>query len=195
MEKKTSKINTTAKKAQETSRRPRKKQCTYESGSYRQKIASDFLFMPWPANKKFFDRLAEDYLEWALNLAAKVRSKEFDPAENLHSLTVGEFFEQAGIPDVTFRSWLKQDDAAVLNEAHHTVKNILGRLRESMALFNKADAVHIRTTLGNYSQEYRDEREWLSKLADSNHAAKGTITILTTPIPNSSEVPHLKDSQ
>lgn len=147
----------------------------YNKGTYREKSASDFLFFPWPANKKFFDKLAEEYLFWALDLCDKIKSEEFDPAKNWHSLTYGEFCQQKGIPDPTFRGWLDKEDAFLLNHVHKTVKNILGRLREHMALFDKANANHIRNTLGQYSQEYRDEREWLSKLQNSQNDASNVV--------------------
>lgn len=154
-----------------------KKKGNYESGVYRKKCAADFLFFPWPANKKFFDRLAEDYLQWALTLSEKISSGQFDPNVKCHSLTPGEFLQESGIPDQTFRTWLKKDDALLLNEVHQTVKNILGRIRENLALFDKANANHIRATLGFYSQEYKEEREWLSKIANNNDDSLKSVTL------------------
>lgn len=153
-----------------------KKRSKKDLGPYREKYASDFLFMPWPPNKKFFDKLAEDYLNWALDLSRKIRSGELDPSEKLHSLTTGHFLEEAGIPDSTFDDWLQMDDSLLLRKSHQTVKRILGRIREGLALFEKADATHIRATLGRYSNEYKEEREWLANLSNE-HNTLGNVVV------------------
>lgn len=170
--------NSTAVKKAQGPRRAKKKQSSYESGAYKIKYAADFLFMPWPVNKHFLDKLAEDYLNWAVTLAHKINTNEIDPKNTWHSLTKRQFLYENGIPSATFALWLKREDAEMLRVAHEEVIGILGCLREAAALWDRGNASHIRNTLGQYSEEYRKEREWLSRLSPSEDGEKSRSTII-----------------
>lgn len=149
---------------------PRKK------GSYIKKYEENFFFMTCPPNKKFFNKLAEDYLNWALELAEQIYSGELDPSKTWHPLTVEYFVVSNGFPLKTWDNWLNSQEAEELRKAHEQVITLLGNLREAAAMWNKGNAGHIAKTLAHYSKVYRQEQERLSAL-NNPEDTKGRLVI------------------
>jgi hypothetical protein len=101
-----------------------------------------------PVSELFLDRLGEDLLLWA---------------KQETSLNLGDFFNAKHIYPTTYARWRKVHP--FFDERVHLAKFMLGVRRERGAILKKYDSGIIRESMPMYDPEWKELKEWATKLA------------------------------
>jgi hypothetical protein len=132
-----------------------------------------------PMSIKGLEKMAQELVIWA--------------KEDANALKVSQFYLDKGINTNTWAKWCNDYD--FFREAHGYAKMIIGNRREAGAVNNKFNAGIVSYTMPIYDPEWKEETVRRASLKDGSNEAKTTITVLTSPIPNSYLVPERKKDE
>jgi len=113
-----------------------------------------------PVRKEFIIQVAKDLIEWAAN--------------DETALAIRLFHANQGIRQCTLDKWAKR--TPFLAEAIDFAKTAIGVRRELQGMSRKQDPNFIFKSMPIYDNDYRDLKEWESKLKEKEASAGQPLT-------------------
>jgi len=113
-----------------------------------------------PTKKEYIELVARDLIEWSTN--------------NDEARTINKFYRLRGIPLVTVDAWKKRN--SFFAGAVQYAKMAIGSRREDEGLIRNMDPGFVFKSMSIYDKDYRDLKEWESKLKEKEASAGQPLT-------------------